>query len=31
MVVLNEELLMRLTLWGWVVFVLGATRPNYGR
>jgi hypothetical protein len=30
MVVLDEELLTRLTLWGWVVFVLWATRPNYG-
>jgi hypothetical protein len=31
MVVLDEELLTRLTLCGWVVFVLWATRPNYGR
>jgi hypothetical protein len=29
MMVLNEELLMELALWGWVVFVLLATRPNY--
>jgi hypothetical protein len=30
MVVLDEELLVELALWGWVVFVLWATRPNYG-
>jgi hypothetical protein len=29
MVVLDEELLLELALWGWVVFVLWATRPNY--
>jgi hypothetical protein len=29
MVVLDEELLMGLALWCWVVFVLWATRPNY--
>jgi hypothetical protein len=29
MMVLDEELLMELTLWWWVVFVLWATRPNY--
>jgi hypothetical protein len=28
-VVLDEELLMELALWWWVVFVLWATRPNY--
>jgi hypothetical protein len=28
-VVLDEEFLMELALWGWVVFVLWATRPNY--
>jgi hypothetical protein len=29
MVVLDEELLMQLVLWWWVVFVLWATRPDY--
>jgi len=29
MVVLDEELLMELALWLWVVFVLWATRANY--
>jgi hypothetical protein len=29
MMVLDEELLMELALWWWVVFVLWATRPNY--
>jgi hypothetical protein len=29
MLLLDEELLMELALWGWVVFVLWATRPNY--
>jgi hypothetical protein len=29
MMVLDEELLMELALWGWVVFVLWATSPNY--
>jgi hypothetical protein len=29
MVVLDEELLINLALWWWVVFVLWATRPNY--
>jgi len=28
MVVLDEELLTRLTLWGWVKFVLWATEPR---
>ena len=27
--VLDEELLMEVALWWWVVFVLWATRPNY--
>jgi hypothetical protein len=27
--VLDEELLMELALWWWVVFVLWAARPNY--
>jgi hypothetical protein len=31
MVVLDEELLTRLRLWGRAMFVLWATRPNYGR
>jgi hypothetical protein len=31
MEVLDEELLMELALWGWVVLVLWATRPNYDR
>jgi hypothetical protein len=31
MVVLDEELLVELALWWWVVFVFWATRPNYGR
>jgi hypothetical protein len=31
MVVLDEELLMELALWWWVVLVLWATRPNYER
>jgi hypothetical protein len=29
MLVLDEELLMELALWGWVVIVLWATPPNY--
>lgn len=29
MMVVDEELLMELALWWWVVFVLWATRPNY--
>jgi hypothetical protein len=29
MTVLDEGLLMELALWGWVVFVLWATRRNY--
>ena len=29
MVVLDEELLLELALWLWVVFVLWATQPNY--
>ena len=29
MMVLDEELLMEVALWWWVVFVLWATRPNY--
>jgi hypothetical protein len=29
MVVLDEELLIELALWWWVVFVLWAARPNY--
>jgi hypothetical protein len=29
MVVLDEELLMEVAFWGWVVFELWATRPNY--
>jgi hypothetical protein len=29
MVVLDEDLLMELALWGWVVFVLWTTRPNH--
>ena len=28
-VVLDEELLMEVALWEWVVFVLRITRPNY--
>jgi hypothetical protein len=28
--VLDEEILVELVLWTWVVFVLWATRPNYG-
>ena len=31
MVVLDEEILVELALWWWVVFVLWATRPNYER
>jgi hypothetical protein len=31
MVVLDEERLMELALWWWVVFVLWATPPNYER
>jgi hypothetical protein len=31
MVVLDEELLVELALWWWVVFVFWVTRPNYGR
>jgi hypothetical protein len=27
--VLDEELLMEVVLWWWVVFVLWATRPNH--
>jgi hypothetical protein len=27
--VLDEEILVGLVLWTWVVFVLWATRPNY--
>jgi hypothetical protein len=30
MVVLDEQLLVELALWWWVVFVFWATRPNYG-
>jgi hypothetical protein len=30
MVVLDEELLVELALWWWVVFVFWATRPSYG-
>ena len=30
MVVLDEELLVELAFWWWVVFVFWATRPNYG-
>jgi hypothetical protein len=29
MVVVDEELLMELALWWWVVFVLWATRQKY--
>jgi len=29
MMVLDEELLTELALWGWVVIVLWATRPNH--
>jgi hypothetical protein len=29
MMVLDEELLMELAIWGWVVFVLWATRPTH--
>ena len=29
--VLDEELLVVMALWWWVVFVLWATRPNYER
>jgi hypothetical protein len=28
--VLDEEILVELVLWTWVVFVLWVTRPNYG-
>jgi hypothetical protein len=28
--VLDEGNLVELVLWTWVVFVLWATRPNYG-
>ncbi len=28
--VLDEEILVELVLWTWVVFVLWATRPDYG-
>ena len=28
--VLDEEILVELVLWSWVVFVLWGTRPNYG-
>jgi len=31
MEMLDEELLMELALWRWVVLVLWATRPNYNR
>jgi len=31
MMVLDEELLMEVALWWWVVFVLWATRTNYTR
>jgi hypothetical protein len=31
MVVLDEELLMEVALWWWVVFVLWATRPDNER
>jgi hypothetical protein len=31
MMVLDEELLMEVALWWWVVFVLWATRANYTR
>ena len=31
MMVLDEEFLMEVALWWWVVFVLWATRPNYTR
>ena len=27
--VLDEEILVELMLWTWVVFVLWSTRPNY--
>jgi hypothetical protein len=29
LMVLDEEILVELVLWTWVVFVLWATRPNY--
>jgi hypothetical protein len=29
MMVLDEEILVDLALWWWVVFVLWATRPTY--
>ena len=29
MMVFDEEILVELALWWWVVFVLWATRPNY--
>ena len=28
--VLDAEILVELVLWTWVMFVLWATRPNYG-
>jgi len=31
MMVVDEELLVELALWWWVVFVLWATRPDYER
>jgi hypothetical protein len=31
MVVLDEEILVELALWWWVVFVLWATRTHYER
>ena len=31
MMVLDEELLMEVAHWWWVVFVLWAMRPNYTR
>ena len=31
MMVVDEELLVELALWWWVVFVLWATQPDYER
>jgi len=28
--VLDDEILVELVLWTWVMFMLWATRPNYG-
>jgi len=28
--VLDDEILVELVLWMWVMFMLWATRPNYG-